>query len=148
MVYLQYYAKEREDFPVEFKDSLSRSKANKIIGKLIKYFKITTHPYWKFTGGKSSHCITWKDTGKGYFKFSKTHTSIGVICHELAHAIEMNRRGTSTHAKKHYKIMKRLIEYCRSKGYGEKEDMVKISLTKEPRKGMSSASIFINKIIK
>ena len=141
MAYLQYYEKERLDFPVEFGTFLSKSKANKIIGKLIKYFKITTHPDWKFTGGKSSHCITWKNTGKGSFKFSKTHTSIGVICHELAHAIEMERRGTSTHAKKHYKIMCKLIKYCRSKGYGQ-DDLLLIR-NGEERVGMSSGAIIL-----
>lgn len=117
MTYLQYYKKEREDFSEEFKVNLDIRVIDKIVTKLIGHFKIYNHNDWRFSGGKSSHCVTYRDTMKGHFKFSKKYTSIGVICHELAHAIEMQKRGCSTHAKKHYRIMERLINYCRKSKY-------------------------------
>jgi hypothetical protein len=145
MTYLLYYQKERAEYPEEFGTNLDIKTADSIIKRLIKRFKITTHNEWRFTGGKSSHCVTWKDTGKGHFKFSKKHTSIGVICHELAHAIDIRRRGSSTHSRKHYKIMKHLIDYCRKMGYVSNisNQDVLISVTGKERQGMSTMSMQI-----
>ena len=145
MAYLKYYEKERADFPEEFGTFLDIKTANKIIKKLIGHFRIKTHKTWRFGGGKSSHCVTWKNTGQGHFKFSKTNTSIGVICHELAHAIEMGKRKASTHATRHYNIMKRLIMYCRKKGFVEKE--ITIVANGTPRVGMSTMGIHMAYLI-
>jgi len=137
MAYLLYYLKERADFPLEFFNYLNVNRANYIINKLITHFKITSHNEWKFSGGKSSKCVTHKNTLKGRFIFSKKEISIGVICHELAHAIDISKRGKSTHAKKHYNIMKKLILYCRKKGYTKNQDMVMV-VSGKPGMGMST----------
>ena len=151
MTYLQYYAKEREDFSQEFMINLDKRSIDKIIIKLIGHFKIYNHNDWRFSGGKSSHCVTWKNTGKGYFKFSKKYTSIGVICHELAHAIEIQKRGCSTHAKKHYRIMERLINYCRKSKYIQnlikKNENILIAVNGKVRQGMSTASFQIGPMV-
>jgi len=146
MTYLLYYAKERADFPLEFFNYLNINRANCLISKLIKHFKITSHNEWKFSGGKSSKCITYKNTLKGRFIFSKTQTSLGVICHELAHAIEINRRGKTAHAKKHYNIMKKLILYCRKMGYTKDQDVVMI-VSGKPSVGMSTMGMQLSNLI-
>ena len=152
MTYLQYYKKEREDFSEEFKINLDKRAIDKIVTKLIGHFKIYTHNDWRFSGGKSSHCVTYRDTMKGHFKFSKKYTSIGVICHELAHAIEMQKRGCSTHAKKHYRIMERLINYCRKSKYinnlVNNNDDVMMKITSSTRKGMSTMAFQMEELIK
>lgn len=152
MVYLLYYQKERADFPEEFEINISPKIADKIITKLIGHFKIYSHNDWRFSGGKSSHCITYKDTMKGHFKFSKKYTSIGVICHELAHAIEMQKRGCSTHAKKHYRIMERLVNYCRKSKYinnlVNKNRDVLMAVNGKEKAGMSTMALKIGELIK
>jgi len=145
MVNLLYYARERLIFLDEFRENIDKRAANKIIKELIRHFKIKSHNEWKFTGGASSKCITWKDTKQGSFRFSKKHLSIGVICHELAHAIEMNKRGRSTHASKHFKIMKRLINYCRKQGYVSKAmNGARIIVEGKEGLGMSTQSMILN----
>jgi len=141
MTCLQYYLNERSNFPLEFASNLDFKITDKIVRKLIGHFKIYSHNDWRFTGCKSSHCVTWKNTGKGYFKFSRKHTSLGVICHELAHAIDINKRGTSTHSKKHYIIMKRLIKYCRKNKYIKNliaKQTISIVAEGNEKKGMSA----------
>ena len=125
MTQLKYYNDERKAFMDEFAVFLNIKEANRIISKLIKHYKLDLYNSWKFVGTESSRCIShFKPSlfhthklSYGKFRFSKTHTSIGVICHELAHAIETIKRGKSTHAGKHFKIMTKLIKYCNKKGY-------------------------------
>lgn len=116
---LLYYKKERGEYPIEFGKNLSVMSADSIIKKLIKHYKIKGYT-WKFVGTTSSRCWSLKKPNKpitGILKFSRTHTSIGVICHELAHAIEMTKYGKSGHAGRHFRIMARLIKYCNKQGY-------------------------------
>jgi hypothetical protein len=151
MVNLQYYANERLEFPEEFRVNLSSAIVKKIAVKLLGHYKIHTHKEIRFSGGASSHCVTWKNTGKGYLNFSKKHTSIGVICHEIAHAIEMSKRGMSTHAKKHHIIMKRLIYYCKKNKYISnlinKESDVAFVVGGKERQGMSTMGLMIEEMM-
>ena len=151
---LKYYNDERKIFTDEFSVFFNIKEANKIIAKLIRHYKLDRYNDWKFVGGKSSKCISYLNakspyfpaTPRGKFRFSKTHTSIGVICHELAHAIEMIKRGKSTHAKKHFKIMTNLIKYCHKMGYVPDKDIVMIVNGKEGH-GMSCLALQINQLI-
>ena len=158
MTFLQYYSKERKAYPNEFGRCLNIREANIIIKKLIRHYKLDSYNSWKFVGTTSSRCVTYKQPKSiyfvrkpyGYFKFSKSHTSVGVICHELAHAIEMIKKGKSTHAGSHFKIMKKLINYCRKAGYvkfSNKDDVVFIVSGKE-RQGMSSMALQIQEYLK
>jgi len=116
---LLYYKKEREIFQEEFKNNMDTKKACSIINKLMRHYKLNNYT-WKFVGTSSSRCCSIKRPNKsitGILKFSRTHISIGVICHELAHAIEMTKYSRSAHAGRHMRIMTRLIKYCNKKGY-------------------------------
>jgi hypothetical protein len=151
MVNLLYYAKERMEYPEEFRVNLSPNIVTLIVKKLIGHYKIKTHKEFRFSGGSTSQCVTYANTGKGYFKFSKKHTSIGVICHELAHAIEIQKRGKSTHANKHHNITKRLILYCRknktiSNLINKQNDIVIIAHGEE-RQGMSTMGLMTQEMM-
>ena len=116
---LKYYTKEREEYPIEFKYMKDSKELCLIINKLLKHYKLDNY-IWKFVGTTSSRCCSIKKPNKpitGVLKFSRTHSSIGVICHELAHAIEMTKYGKSGHAGRHFRIMTRLIKYCNKQGY-------------------------------
>jgi hypothetical protein len=152
MARLLYYENERKEFPKEFGTNLNTKEADAIIRKLIRHYKLDNYNSWSFVGTTSSRCITRHETIynkkiHGKFKFSRTHTSIGVICHELAHAIETIKYGRSTHAKRHFNIMKRLINYCRKMGYVKSNDVVMI-INGEERNGMSCMAIQMRQYIK
>jgi hypothetical protein len=142
---LLYYAKEREIYKKEFDNILDIATANSIIKKLIRHYKLEAYDNWKFTNVESSRCISirsspYNEKVHGKFRFSRTYISIGVICHELAHALETIRYGKSGHTKRHFNIMKRLINYCRKVGYVKDWDML-ISVSGRERQGMSCAAI-------
>ena len=66
-------------------------------------------------------------------KFSKSRTTLGVICHEVAHAIEYEKYQISKHGKRHFRIMKGVINYSKRRGYNKYTNSKEQSIQSLPK---------------
>ena len=151
MANLIYYGDERKEFQEEFKKELPNLKAVRIIvGKLQKHFKLGDVDL-DFTSGRNhSHASRWHIT------INVEQTNFGVICHELAHVFQARKleheAGDKWHTKKHKRIMKRMLAYCRKKNWFEvelgrrlAEKPFKPELTKEEQRAKRIKQLEIRK---
>jgi len=112
-----YYQSEREEFLEEFYLKLPSSKATEsVIKKLLRHFKVGDGVKIEFTSGRNhSHA------GKWVVRINVEQNNFAVICHEVAHTYQARRegfeRGDHWHTKKHRRIMKRMLNYCKKKDY-------------------------------
>jgi hypothetical protein len=121
MPYLKYYQDERSEFKEEYEKKLPNEDATIIvIKKLLKHYKLGNLNI-SFTSGRNySHagryniCIN-----------TESMNNFAVVCHELAHTYQARKegfeRGDKWHTKKHKKIMKRMLNYCKKKNWFEEE---------------------------
>ena len=120
MTNLIYYRDEKKEFQEEFKKELPSLEAVRIVVcKLQKHFKLGDVDL-DFTSGRNhSHASRWHIT------INVGQTNFGVICHELAHVFQAQKleheSGDKWHTKKHKRIMKRMLAYCRKKNWFEVE---------------------------
>lgn len=121
MANLIYYSNEREEFKEEYQRKLPNTESTKIvIKKLLRHFKL-----WdvniEFTSGRNNSCA-----GRSKIRINQeTMNNFAVICHEVAHTYQAKKEGFETadhwHTKKHKKIMKRMLNYCKKNGWFENE---------------------------
>ena len=112
---LKFYAEEQEAFPEQYGRKINNVEARIVSDKLKRHFKIGSFSL-RFTdrvgGGSCSY--------GGLIKV-RWQTSIGIICHELAHLHGYRKYGIRGHNKKMLRVMARLMNYCKKKGYWASE---------------------------
>lgn len=128
---LKFYDIERELFPKEFELKLSNFENLRIARKLARHFKIQVNLI-KFKRGRFSLADT-------YFKVIQYlhNTSLGSVCHELAHLWNEQKFNNSNHNKKLMRTIEKLVIYCRKKNYfaSERERWLNLSpLTEKAQK--------------
>lgn len=115
-----YYRNERAEFQEEFKRELPNWDATVIvIKKILKHYKLGTPSIYCTSGRNHSNAGKWKITiNAGQMNFA-------VICHELAHTYQdvkgYREKGENWHNKRHKRIMKRMLDYCKKKNWFEEE---------------------------
>lgn len=115
MPWLKFYAEERKRFPEAFQRKVADKHVQLIVNKLVRHFKISNHTVGvDFYGNRAGHA---------YYRYLTLphNPSFGLICHELAHILHMRKHGKSRHNKKLMQIIKRLVNYCKKKGYWQAE---------------------------
>jgi len=129
MTNLLYYHIERLTFSEIYEEKVNLDKAKMIIKKLIKHFKLRNVDEIETYSGKGAICRYFK-CQIPYCKIiiPKKEMSIGLICHELAHAWELLKYRKAGHNKKHTKFMKRITNYCKKKNYWKEEQMEEIEI--------------------
>lgn len=118
MARLAFYRKEHLEFPEAFNKGLSYQETEIIFKKLCRHFKIKPRLQY----GKGSNA-----NGCRVQLANKWGRNVGVICHELAHAYTDVKFHFIGHNKKTWKIMARMINYCKKKNYWQEE--IKIRTT-------------------
>lgn len=126
MPHLKYYRDEREEFQEESNRKLhSREETTIVLKKLFRHYKLG-NPEIQFTSG-SNYSKAGKDFWKTFIRINLDTNNFLVICHEIAHLIQLKKRDWKMeinerwHTKKHRTIMKRVINYCRKKNWFEEE---------------------------
>lgn len=107
---LKFYIKERKEFQTESNIKVQNNQAKKIAKKIARHFKIQLNGI-SFKKGKKSFAYA-NNTIK-----LVDNPSILIICHELAHLLEYQKKRSMRHNKALMKTISRLIKYCRKKNY-------------------------------
>lgn len=105
MPHLKYYDKERQMFPDAFGNKLKNEETKYFYKRLKSHYKIQQDLR---LGTRGARCNRWTIE-------LWNNPSVGVMAHEIAHAIDWNNghaRGDKWHTKKHLSIMKRVIAYA------------------------------------
>jgi len=116
-----YYHKERAEwFPEAFQKKMTVDEAKIVFRKLCKHFKLDgfynkVNLYW--TSGSRRP----KAFGNGAVLLNADWNNFGVLCHEISHIKEKKKYGDSGHTKRHRKVMKTVINYCKRKNWFEEE---------------------------
>jgi hypothetical protein len=112
MASLKFYEVERIQYQTEFEMTLGCSQARIVFDKLARHFKIRQSlEFRNICGG---NCSRW------YIKVGYD-TNVGILCHEIAHAIQFKKYGHFKHNKKLAKILARVIKYCLKHNYWDNE---------------------------
>jgi hypothetical protein len=136
MGYLKYYEKENEIFSDvnDYVNGLLDINTILIISKkLLKHYKLQ-FLHVELSKGECSSFVFSKTWNVGLkLKFSKSRTTLGVICHEVAHAIEYEKYQISKHGKRHFRIMKGVINYSKRRGYNKYTNSKEQSIQSLPK---------------
>ena len=116
---LIYYHSEWLKYSKEFDLKLNEEETRKLCRKLIRHFKLKYIERITFNAVRKGHCIYFKKSAPWCRIDFPKNCSLGMICHELAHAWELMKYRKAGHNKKHTKLMERIINYCRKKNYGD-----------------------------
>lgn len=103
MPWLEYYARERGLFSAEFATKLDDEEAQYVFDRLKGHYHFSR---WLEIGGRngSGNCNAWR--------VRVCHgPSVGLIAHEVAHAIHKRKPGERFHTKRHTRIMRRVSKY-------------------------------------
>lgn len=121
MANLIYYIEEKKIHSEAFCKELDSKSARIVLSKLVRHYKLP-EPYLKWTSGRNH-----PHANRNTITLNLTWNNFGVLCHELAHFYQQNdrkmvsyyiRKGNHRwHDKKHTKIMKRMIDYCKKKNW-------------------------------
>ncbi len=125
---LRFYENEHKEFPEAFSKNLSYKEIEIVFRKLCRHYKI--HPYLQYGRGSNANRFRIQLA-------SVWGMNIGVLCHELAHYYCYHKYGIKIgHGKKMWRVMKRMINYCKKKNYWEEElaKRTEIKIKPEPTK--------------
>ena len=110
---IQYYAKEREIFKDAYDADLTDFELRAVFERLKSHYKFRQYLVFKGTSFRG-HCTHWE--------IRLPHdTSLGLLVHEVAHAIQFKKlhlgdKPKKWHTKKHTSIMRRILKYINGKG--------------------------------
>lgn len=109
MANLLYYRNEHKLFPEAYADKVSESYAELIFDKLKAHYKFHHRVIFRGNRQRGKCSAFWITLCR--------NPSIGLIAHEVAHAIQLKKegyhceKGRRWHTKKHTAIMKRVLNY-------------------------------------
>jgi len=113
---LKFYYEEHEAYWKEYSLTLTQHQAQVICRKLCRHFKVRVSLYfWGRSGGRYSRWERVSTTGMIFLPHDKA--SVGILCHEMAHAIHHQRYHKRGHTKQLRRIMDRVMAYAKKKNY-------------------------------
>lgn len=122
MTYLKYYQTERAKYSKAYSIYFSEEKFRKIIKMIKRKFDIYNLTDISFDSYNNGHCIYTKN----YLPYCSIDlpkkTSLGLVCHEIAHAWELKEYKKAGHTKRHARLMKRIMTYAKKRHYWKKEE--------------------------
>lgn len=103
MPWLKYYTREQQLFSAEYATKLDDEEATYVFERLRGHYHFSQ--WLEIGGGRGSgHCNSWR--------IRVSHEpSIGLMAHEVAHAIHIRGDGEKFHTKRHTRIMRRVCKY-------------------------------------
>lgn len=134
---LVFYEKEHKIYSEAYNKQLSGKRLDFVFKKLNRHYKLNL-------------VIEHKGRTTGHFKSSYLRRQswievpddcgFGLLCHEIAHAIDKRKRGKSKHDKRFMKLIGRVINYCKKKNWWENNPSL---LFQEPSES-GSVSVQLN----
>ena len=112
---LKFYDAEIEEFAEEYRMFVpTQREVQSIVNKLARHYKIRPIQV-KFKKHTPNGGTCWYSLR--LISFHREKTSIGIICHEVAHQLLYDQTGRRGHTKKLMTRIRRLINYCRKMDY-------------------------------
>ncbi len=105
MSYLKFYEKERKMFPKEFASKMENEEAKIIFKKLKRHYKIRQEMVFVHSGCNGK-CSRWE-------VIVPIGLNLGLLYHEVAHAVDYDKRKKFKHDKKMMTILKRVFKFAR-----------------------------------
>lgn len=109
---LKFYKDENELYAEAYDKKLSSREIGIIFEKLKRHYKLDV--WLRHNAIRNGHF-------RGYCIDVPHNTSFGLLCHEVAHAIDYKKRGKSKHDKKLMRILGNVINYCKNKDWWQEE---------------------------
>jgi len=114
---LKFYKTERVLFEELYKQRIKGKEIQTIFNKLVRHYKLDV-------------LLIHRARYHGYFRgrpYGSTidlpkEIALGLLAHEIAHAIDYKKRKTSNHDKKLMTVLTRVNNYCAKKNYWRKEN--------------------------
>ena len=126
MYRLKFYHDEQGKFREAYNRNISGKEVEIVFSKLKRHYKLSQ--WLRFNGSTRGHF-------RGHCIDVPYNTSIGLLCHEVSHAIDSKKRRTK-HDKRLMRILGRVVNYCKKKNYWEEElnKRTEIKIKTEPTK--------------
>ena len=103
---LLFYCEEKVLFPKAYETKFGVAEANIVAHKIARHYKIPLREVYWTSGSRKPRCH-----GQYAITLNRDYNTAGTLCHELAHAFEFKKTGTSRHGNKLMRIIKRFIVY-------------------------------------
>jgi hypothetical protein len=123
MVWLKYYEKERESYPLHWKERYEIDDATKIIKKLLRHFKIdagfefVNHRCGRAWANKGGIWIRRKRKERyfrnGFMSFPKKGILLSMICHEIGHIRHTMRYNEQGHNRHLWSVSRPIFGYAK-----------------------------------
>ena len=120
---LKCYHDEHIKFKEVYAKKLDYDSSEIVIQKLLKHFKI---PVWQVRIRRTNKIGGGKCYRNGVIKL-RWATDFGIVCHELAHFLAYRKYHNMKHNKKMYRIMQKIINYCKRKNYWQDETQKRLA---------------------
>jgi len=125
MANLVYYKKERADAFIQevCAKHLTPEEARIVLKKIKKHYKMDRLGFSINNRKRGGACYHQSfDLIGGWIEVSQP-INMGTLCHEFAHALHHKKypNAKSDHNKKHWKLMKGVMAYCKKKNYWQEE---------------------------
>jgi len=116
---LKFYYIEHQIHAEQYSKKLTQEQCLKIHKKLIRHYDLNVRlEFCRRRGGafRGFNAI-W---GRSGIIFMGKEPSFGLLCHEIAHAIDYKKHGHTNHNKRLSRILKSVMAYVKKKNYWEK----------------------------
>jgi hypothetical protein len=111
---LKFYYDDHHLYADEYAMPLTEKEAKKVCKKLARHFKVRI--WLGFCRGRCGHYRkSWSNGGEILLPIGKA--DIGLLCHEIGHAIHHQRYHKRGHTKQLRHIIDRVVRYCRKKNH-------------------------------
>jgi hypothetical protein len=108
MAYLKYYSEEHKVFPEAYEEKISEATADLYFNRLRKHYKFPQR--LEFGGRRAGTCSSYM------VRLHRRDISVGILAHEVAHALQYKKRNQGKeigkwHTKMHRNLMRKVIAY-------------------------------------
>lgn len=109
---LKFYKDEKELFSEAYDKEICGREVDMVFEKLKRHYKLEIG---------IRHNKRRNGVFRGWYIDVPYKTSFGLLCHEIAHAIDKKKRGKSKHDKKLMRVLGRVVNYCKKKNWWQEE---------------------------
>ena len=117
MTYLKFYQKEQVLYAEAYNEVLDYESARIVFEKLRRHYKFKSMML-EFVSGSRGRCYS---TWHGYRIQLPFGASVGLLCHEFAHALNDKKGYKRGHNKRLMRTLGSLVNYCKRKNYWREE---------------------------
>ena len=118
MGFLQFYDKERDEFPLEHKIIIPPEQVKILVNKLVRHYKLPKVKVEFSKRNRFEGAYRYRsDGGSCLLKFCMKGINLSIIVHEVAHHYQRIKQGKTGHNKRLMTVIRRITKYCVKMNY-------------------------------